>query len=186
MRRRLGIAIVFVGALSLPLPAAVLVVKPDGTADHTEIQPAIEAEEGDGLVLVHPGTYRVTSPLGFQGKAVTVLAVAGPDVTEIRPADGAVLESVVFFAQKGTSSSQSARRSSSLAIPLGIRHQRLAESLRKRWWDQGPLLAGSTTFSAKVVCRKEPLPVDMVSVSRRALRWSSMTEPLPDRRWGCR
>src|SRR5688572_4364772 len=103
MRRRLGTAVVFVGALSLPLPATVLVVKPDGTADHTEIQPAIDAVEGDGLVLVHPGTYRVTSPLGFLGKAVTVLAVEGPDVTEIRPADGAVLESVVFFAQNDRS-----------------------------------------------------------------------------------
>ena len=97
MLARPGIAVLFVAAMCPPLPATVLNVKPDGTGDHTEIQAAIDAVEDDGIVLVHPGTYLVEAALRFEGKAVTVLAVGGPAVTEIRPAAGAVLVSVVLF-----------------------------------------------------------------------------------------
>lgn len=68
-----------------PTTASVITVCQDGTADHTDIQPAIDAASpGDEIVLC-PGTYTGASnkDLDYAGKAVTVRSESGPADTII-------------------------------------------------------------------------------------------------------
>ena len=59
-------------------------VKPDGTGDFTTIQEAIVTVGSGDTIEVHPGTY--SEEIWFDGKAVHVVAVEGPENTLIHGA----------------------------------------------------------------------------------------------------
>jgi hypothetical protein len=76
---------VLVGSPSLP--AATLVVDPDGGGDYTEIQPAVAAAQDGDTVLVKAGMYVIEDPIFFRGDPVRNIHLrseAGPTATTIR------------------------------------------------------------------------------------------------------
>ncbi|HAK93634.1 MAG TPA: hypothetical protein DCM87_01155 [Planctomycetes bacterium] len=88
------------------LGGATLTVDPSGAGGaFTAIQPAIDAASAGDIVVVLPGTYVVSAPLSFLGKAVTVRSRDGAAATTIRmadtPADAARASIVVFGAADG-------------------------------------------------------------------------------------
>jgi hypothetical protein len=84
----------------LPLSVKALAGTIHVPADFPAIQAAIDAAAGGDTVLVAPGEYRISEPITFQGKAISVLSDAGPDATIIRmspaPVDPARASVVVF------------------------------------------------------------------------------------------
>ena len=69
-----------------PNDAAVSDPQEDGSHNHPFDHPqeAIDAAADGDMVLVEPGDYDVSLPVNFNGKAVTVESVSGPDVTRIQ------------------------------------------------------------------------------------------------------
>ncbi len=52
--------------------------------DHASIQAAIDAANDADTIVVAPGTYDVTKPIVFRGKAITLKSAEGPAVTTVR------------------------------------------------------------------------------------------------------
>jgi hypothetical protein len=84
--------------LCVRVEAEVLTVDLTGGADHTEIQPAIDAAMDGDTVLVKPGNYVISAPVSFLGKAIAIRGESGPEFTMIQmasdppdPAPGAVV-----------------------------------------------------------------------------------------------
>jgi hypothetical protein len=71
-------------ALAGTLRADTIVVAPAGGGDFRELQAAVDAAEPGDIVLARAGEHLVCAPLTFRGKAITVLAEAGPGATVIR------------------------------------------------------------------------------------------------------
>jgi len=101
--------------------AAEIVVDHQGSGDHTEIQPAIDAAADGDTVIVKPGEYVITEPIDFNRlhdpedpgsppvKDIVLRSQGGADVTTIRlaeePADPE-RESVVIFENAETEASR--------------------------------------------------------------------------------
>ena len=104
MRQSVLRHIVLVFALSSVCSAAALnavtiTVDLSGGGDFTEIQPAMDAAVDGDEVVVARGTYEITIPISFLGKAITLRSADGPEATIIRmgdPADPARGSVVVF------------------------------------------------------------------------------------------
>lgn len=79
-RRACFIFYLLAANLSVAAQAAELLVP----EDHSTIQSAINAASGGDTVSVAPGTYSLSSPLDFTGKAVAVVGRDGPPETILR------------------------------------------------------------------------------------------------------
>ena len=65
LRRHLGPILVAVVGFSVPCLGKTIIVDLNGTGDYTAIQPALDAAEDGGEVLVKPGTYVVSEAIDF-------------------------------------------------------------------------------------------------------------------------
>lgn len=67
--------------VAIPCPAAIITVDPNGSADHTTIQAAIDDANDFDTVIVADGTYTGAGnrDIDFKGKAITVRSQNGPE-----------------------------------------------------------------------------------------------------------
>ena len=62
---RVQLAIIGLFLLTVPSPAATLVVDLSGGSEYTDIQSAIDVAADGDTVLVKPGEYVITEPINF-------------------------------------------------------------------------------------------------------------------------